>query len=1397
MLSSLRIRVLLVLAVLISVMAVYVVVRSHEQRQIELERLRSDIHAHATQASQRQEEIVANARVVLEAIAEAPEIRAHGSAECDAELTKLLRVRPRYLQLSILGPSGVIGCSAVLPERLFHVADLAAWPAFRRAMETDRFAIGEYQIEPTSRKQFLDLALPIHNREGEINGVILTAVDLQWLGDSIGARLLSADSVVEIIRPDGTLAARYPHLPAFVGHSIAATELYAALQSHGFSGSMEAVGLDGIRRSYEVFMLRAGDSATAGYTAIGIPEAAAVQAIDEHLRYELIDLGALALIMLLGGYIVSDVFFARPIKSLISMSRRIEAGDRGVRSGLESTLGEVGTLARSMDRMMTAIESYEGVITRERQQLAESQHFAKLFSWRWTLETGAIDVSDSIYSIVGFDPGSWVQSYSSLLKIAHPDDRHRVNDAVTRAIEAKSAYFIEYRAVRGDGDTREFWEHGRCELDKSGDVVAVSAIVQDITLLRGAEREHQRVIDALQRSEDQFRATVEVSPVAMALVALNGAWLLVNESFCRMVGYSGQELLATSLQAMTHPRDTPGVADPVLQTSRYDSGSYQVERRLVCNGGHAIWVLLSASLVRDGKGMPRYFILQMNDISERRAIQLALKASEERYRRLLQVIPDAVTVHRNTQLEFVNDAAVRLLGAGRSHQVLGRSLLEFIHADSQHLMQDHIRRSREVDRDVPLIELRLARPDGSWIDVEATGCSLGEGQERLVVTILRDITVRRRGEQALRDSEEQLRLLADSLPILLARVDRDGRYRFLNLEGERRCAVERSQVLGRSLAEVLGATEFQKIQPYFERSLSGESVTFSTRIRYPNGTERDVEIFYTPDVAPNGAVRGVFMVSIDVTDRMTAQADLKESERRFRQLVESTNAVPYSWSFAAQRYTYLGPQAERLFGHPAERLVDPLFWIQQIHAEDRHRILSHLERLEANLHDTQIEYRVIRDDGQARWLADTVTVETTGNGEKVAHGIIIDVTENKLRDRQIEQAQKIEALGQMTGGIAHDFNNLLTVIVINLELVERQLRGEAEKHRVSQAIRAANAGTELASRMLAFARRQVLRPAHIDLNTLVTDFHSMLGRTLDATIETSIDLADDIWLVFVDRAALEAALLNLTVNARDAMPAGGILTITTANVVFDATAAAARPGLKPGEYSMLAVGDTGVGMAPEVLARAFEPFFTTKEVGKGTGLGLSMVYGFVKQSNSFAYIDSRVGCGTTVRLYFPRSEAREISPISDLSKPAGMPSGNETILVVEDSAAVRLAAASLLSSLGYQVLQAGDGPSALKIIDERVDIDLMVSDIVMPGGMKGPEVARYALQRYPQIKLLYMSGYADDPTIREGVFDPDAELIGKPFHSEELAAKVRQVLDTRKAPRRRTARRKSKKTSLH
>ncbi|MEX2495489.1 MAG: ATP-binding protein [Woeseia sp.] len=381
----------------------------------------------------------------------------------------------------------------------------------------------------------------------------------------------------------------------------------------------------------------------------------------------------------------------------------------------------------------------------------------------------------------------------------------------------------------------------------------------------------------------------------------------------------------------------------------------------------------------------------------------------------------------------------------------------------------------------------------------------------------------------------------------------------------------------------------------------------------------------------------------------------------------------------------------------------------------------------------------------------------------------------KLRDA-LTHSQRLQAVGELTGGIAHDFNNLLTVIQGNAELL-----GDMYRDRDAEAIElagmidsAAQRGAELTQRLLAFARRQALEPRATDINRLVEDMRGLLERTLEEHIELRLSLADGLRPALIDPAQLETALLNLTVNARDAMPEGGGLTIETANVALDAGFAESRLEVTPGDYVLVAVSDTGTGMVPEVRARALEPFFTTKQKGRGTGLGLSMIYGFVKQSRGHVGIYSEPGEGTTIRLYLPR--AAQAEEIVEKPEIASMPRGESHVLLVEDDDLVRKYTHVQLAALGYQVYTAGNGPEALEILDNDQPIDLLLTDTVMPGGMSGRDLARIAVERRPGLKVLYMSGYSENVIVHHGRLDPGVSLLSKPFRRADLARKVHEVL---------------------
>ena len=394
------------------------------------------------------------------------------------------------------------------------------------------------------------------------------------------------------------------------------------------------------------------------------------------------------------------------------------------------------------------------------------------------------------------------------------------------------------------------------------------------------------------------------------------------------------------------------------------------------------------------------------------------------------------------------------------------------------------------------------------------------------------------------------------------------------------------------------------------------------------------------------------------------------------------------------------------------------------------------------------------------------------------------IAEREKAEAALWQAQKMEAIGQLTGGVAHDFNNLLHVVLGNLSAAELRLQriehpSAADVLRlVGAAVRGGERAASLTQRLLAFARRQPLAPTPVDLNKLVAAMSDLLHRTLGETIEIETVLAAGVWRTLADANQLESALLNLAVNSRDAMPNGGKLTIETGNAFLDEAYAATSDDVRPGQYAVVAVTDTGTGMSKDVLQKAFEPFFTTKEVGQGTGLGLSQVYGFVKQTGGHVKIYSELGEGTTVKIYLPRLIAAAAAAEEGAPQPA-FPTGDarELILLVEDDVDVRTLTAETLRQLGYSVLAAADGPAALAMLDGTPDVRLLFTDIGLPGSMNGRQLADAARRRRPELKVLFTTGYARNAIVHHGRLDPDVQLITKPFSYSELARKIRSVLE--------------------
>ena len=392
--------------------------------------------------------------------------------------------------------------------------------------------------------------------------------------------------------------------------------------------------------------------------------------------------------------------------------------------------------------------------------------------------------------------------------------------------------------------------------------------------------------------------------------------------------------------------------------------------------------------------------------------------------------------------------------------------------------------------------------------------------------------------------------------------------------------------------------------------------------------------------------------------------------------------------------------------------------------------------------------------------------------------VVEEIAERRAAEVALQRAQKLESIGKLTGGVAHDFNNLLQIVSGNLQLLQKHVTGdERAERRIANAMAGVERGAKLASQLLAFGRRQPLEPKVINVGKLMAGMEDLLRRSIGEAIEIETVVASDLWNVFADPTQIENAALNLAINARDAMDDHGRLTIEVANSILDEAYTARVPEVPPGHYVMLAVSDTGCGIAPDIIEQVFEPFFTTKAEGKGSGLGLSMVYGFVKQSDGHVRIYSEVGEGTTVRIYLPRVEESEDTLTG--AEPADLSGGDETILVVEDDEEVRATVTEMLRELGYQVLTAKNAANALEIVDSGAKIDLLFTDVVMPGSLRSPELARRAKERLPDVGVLFTSGYAESAIVHGGRLDPSVSLLPKPYTRQVLSARIREALSKR------------------
>jgi PAS domain S-box-containing protein len=632
-----------------------------------------------------------------------------------------------------------------------------------------------------------------------------------------------------------------------------------------------------------------------------------------------------------------------------------------------------------------------------------------------------------------------------------------------------------------------------------------------------------------------------------------------------------------------------------------------------------------------------------------------------------------------------------------------------------------------------------------------------------------------KSEELTKEVAERRQLFETSLDLILV-VDPTGLLVRVNPSAFAILGYHTEDMIGRNAVEFIYPDDLERTRNEMRTARRGRLMrNFDCRYVHKNG--HPVTLHWS-GVWSEAAQRH-FFIGRDMTESRTAEEALRESERVARGIVDTALDALVQMDEAGIIVEW-NPQAEKTFGWSRDDVIGQSLAATIIPPAYRARHAAGLARFlrtgEGAVLGKRIEIDALARDGREFKVEIAITA-LRRRGGYVFNGFIRDLTDKIAAEAQLRQAQRMDAIGQLTGGVAHDFNNILTVITGTIEILGEGVADRPDLAAIAKMIdEAATRGASLTQQLLAFARRQPLEPRKIDPNSMIMETARLLRPTLGEHIEIEAMLEDDGWLAIADPAQLGAALLNLAVNARDAMPNGGKLTLETGNVMLDEAYAQVNPDVHPGPYVMVAVSDTGIGIPAALLEKVFEPFFTTKEVGKGTGLGLSMVYGFVKQSGGHIKVYSEEGHGTSIKIYLPRAE-EAVESLADAAPVSPVPFGHETILVVEDDKLVRDYVVTQLGSLGYLTLAAENAAVALAYLASETAFDLLFTDIIMPGGMNGRELADAITRQRPNVKVLYTSGYTENAIVHHGRLDPGVALLNKPYRKKDLAEKLRQVLD--------------------
>jgi PAS domain S-box-containing protein len=915
--------------------------------------------------------------------------------------------------------------------------------------------------------------------------------------------------------------------------------------------------------------------------------------------------------------------------------------------------------------------------------------------------------------------------------------------------------------------TPRAWNAG--DLAALQDLAALAASEID---LRSTIAEGQRREAALRTEAARMRALSELTSNYVFSLGLNADGELVNEwmlgIFTRITGYTLQELGTRGLwEQLFHPDDVAIVRR--MHAAARAGQTYDQEFRIITKSGETRWIREYGRPEWDtAHGRFVRILGAAQDITEKKRAEEAVRASQAELLALFAAMQDVILV-------IDGQGCYRKIAPSNpdllyrpAPELVGKTLHEVFPPEQADVFLAHIRQALDSGRPVAYTYCLPVREGWRWF-----ASTIARMDADTVVMIARDVTAQRQAEDAIRFQAH----LLDHVEQAVMAADLEGRITFWNRFAEKLFGWRQDEALGQNVFELIVAEPWEsgRVARQMQSLRSGSSQSAEYLARRRDGTVFPIWGISAPLRNEAGEIIGTVGVSTDISERKRAEAALRESEERYRLIAENTSDL-ISMLDEHGCYIYASPSYRQVTGYePADLIGLPS--ITHIHPEDHAMLREEWKKQIGGQGITHITFRYRHADGSWRWCEATET-SIERQGLRIMIGVGRDVTERKRLESQLQHAQKMESIGRLAGGVAHDFNNLLAAIIGYADLVEEALPPDTSaRSDLAEIQKAARRAANLTRQLLAFARRQVFAPHVLNLSDLILDMDKLLRRLIGEDIELSTLPGANLLPIKADPGQIEQVLVNLAVNARDAMPEGGKLIIETTNVVLDTAYAHKHIGVAPGRYVLLSVSDTGIGMSEEVKHHLFEPFYTTKEQGKGTGLGLATCYGIVKQHGGNIWAYSELGYGTTIKVYLPCVESGEAKPARREAE-GQLPLGTETVLLVEDEAAVRMLNARVLRAQGYCVIEAANGLEALQLVqaDPATAIHLLLTDVVMPQ-MGGIALTEQLAAIHPGIKVLYTSGYTENLAFAQGRAGVGTGFIQKPASPAALARKVREVLD--------------------